>query len=165
MGLLGSWLLVSRLLQQARLFETTSLSPCPSAASAQPSLPALQQQARQMPQGPPLCPVCAAGLVSGVSQCQHCWCLVSSMACSSSPGSDSVRKAATDAGCDLQISDNPLCTTAQGLANLEARLRKELPLFCWLNGASLSVLPPEQVQVWPNMRLQQAGLCMVSCMV
>ena len=47
----------------------------------------------------------------------------------------------------MQISDNPLCATALGLANLEARLRRELPLFCWMNGASLPVLAPEQVEV------------------
>lgn len=51
----------------------------------------------------------------------------------------------------VQISDNPLCATAQGLANLEGRLRKELPLFCWLNGASLPVLPPEIPQVRPHL--------------
>ena len=41
-----------------------------------------------------------------------------------------------------------MCTTAQGLASVEARLRSELPLFCWLNGACVPVLVPEPAQVW-----------------
>lgn len=46
-----------------------------------------------------------------------------------------------------QVSDNPMCTTAQGLASVEARLRSELPLFCWLNGACVPIVPPEPAQV------------------